>query len=46
MRVLLVVHGFPPAANGGTEIYVEALKALRAQIGAAQKPVRTGPMAN
>ena len=22
MRVLLVVHGFPPAANGGTEIYV------------------------
>jgi dihydrolipoamide dehydrogenase len=29
-----------------SEIYVEALKALRAQIGAAQKPVRTGPMAN
>ncbi len=22
MRVLLVVHGFPPAASGGTEIYV------------------------
>jgi GT2 family glycosyltransferase/glycosyltransferase involved in cell wall biosynthesis len=22
MRVLLVVHGFPPSANGGTEIYV------------------------
>ena len=22
MRVLLAVHGFPPAANGGTEIYV------------------------
>lgn len=22
MRVLLVVHGFPPVANGGTEIYV------------------------
>ena len=25
MRVLLVVHGFPPAATGGTEIYSEAL---------------------
>lgn len=22
MRVLLIVHGFPPSANGGTEIYV------------------------
>src|SRR5688500_13828777 len=22
MRVLLIVHGFPPAASGGTEIYV------------------------
>ena len=22
MRVLLVVHGFPPAASGGTELYV------------------------
>jgi GT2 family glycosyltransferase/glycosyltransferase involved in cell wall biosynthesis len=25
MRILLVVHGFPPAANGGTEIYVHDL---------------------
>ena len=25
MRVLLVVHGFPPAANGGTEVYVRDL---------------------
>jgi len=24
MRVLLVVHGFPPAASGGTEIYVHS----------------------
>jgi glycosyltransferase involved in cell wall biosynthesis len=30
MRVLLVVHGFPPAARGGTEIYVRDLaRALR-----------------
>jgi glycosyltransferase involved in cell wall biosynthesis len=30
MRVLLVVHGFPPAASGGTEIYVRDLaRALR-----------------
>jgi GT2 family glycosyltransferase/glycosyltransferase involved in cell wall biosynthesis len=25
MRVLLVVHGFPPAASGGTEIYTQQL---------------------
>jgi GT2 family glycosyltransferase/glycosyltransferase involved in cell wall biosynthesis len=25
MRILLVVHGFPPAANGGTEVYVRDL---------------------
>lgn len=30
MRVMLVVHGFPPAAAGGTEIYVHDLaRALR-----------------
>jgi len=30
-----------------SEIYVEALKVLRTEIAAAQKPVRTGPpMAN
>lgn len=30
MRVLLVVHGFPPAAAGGTEVYVRDLaRALR-----------------
>jgi GT2 family glycosyltransferase/glycosyltransferase involved in cell wall biosynthesis len=32
MRVLLVVHGYPPAGSGGTEIYVHSLAlALRAQ---------------
>jgi len=32
MRVLLVVHGYPPQATGGTEIYVHSLAlALRAQ---------------
>ena len=25
MRVLLVVHGYPPAASGGTEIYTRQL---------------------
>src|SRR5205814_4138811 len=25
VRVLLVVHGFPPSATGGTELYAEAL---------------------
>lgn len=25
MRILLVVHGFPPAASGGTEVYVHDL---------------------
>jgi GT2 family glycosyltransferase/glycosyltransferase involved in cell wall biosynthesis len=25
MRVLLIVHGFPPAASGGTEVYVRDL---------------------
>ena len=25
MRILLVAHGFPPAANGGTEVYVRDL---------------------
>ncbi|HXT52065.1 MAG TPA: glycosyltransferase [Thermoanaerobaculia bacterium] len=30
MRVVLVVHGYPPTALGGTELYVEALaRALR-----------------
>jgi glycosyltransferase involved in cell wall biosynthesis len=34
MRVLLVVHGFPPAASGGTEIYVRDLaRALRDHCG-------------
>jgi glycosyltransferase involved in cell wall biosynthesis len=34
MRVLLVVHGFPPAALGGTEIYVRDLaRALRDRFG-------------
>lgn len=32
MRVLLVVHGYPPEGSGGTEIYVHSLAlALRAQ---------------
>ena len=31
MKVLVVVHGFPPAAAGGTEIYAHAhARALRA----------------
>ncbi len=34
MRVLLIVHGFPPAASGGTEVYTRALAlALAAQPG-------------
>lgn len=32
MRVVVVVHGFPPRAQGGSELYAEALaRALRAQ---------------
>jgi len=34
MRILLVVHGFPPAAAGGTEIYTHDLaRALRDRFG-------------
>jgi GT2 family glycosyltransferase/glycosyltransferase involved in cell wall biosynthesis len=34
MRVLLIVHGFPPAAAGGTEIYTHDLaRALRDRFG-------------
>src|SRR5206468_12657315 len=34
MRVLIVVHGFPPAAQGGAEVYAHAhAKALRAMCG-------------
>jgi len=34
MRVLLVVHGFPPAAQGGTEIYADAhARTLRDRFG-------------
>lgn len=33
MRVLLVVHGFPPAASGGTEVYVRDLAAALAAAG-------------
>lgn len=34
MRILVVVHGFPPAAHGGAEIYAHAhAKALRATFG-------------
>jgi GT2 family glycosyltransferase/glycosyltransferase involved in cell wall biosynthesis len=34
MRVLLVVHGFPPAAQGGTELYAAAhARVLRDQFG-------------
>jgi GT2 family glycosyltransferase/glycosyltransferase involved in cell wall biosynthesis len=30
MRILLIVHGFPPAASGGTEVYVHDLAAALA----------------
>src|SRR5437899_467460 len=34
MRVLVVVHGFPPMAQGGSEIYAEAhARALQRQFG-------------
>ena len=33
MRILLVVHGFPPAASGGTEVYVRDLAAALAASG-------------
>jgi GT2 family glycosyltransferase/glycosyltransferase involved in cell wall biosynthesis len=33
MRILLVAHGFPPAAVGGTEVYVEALASTLASGG-------------
>ena len=34
MRVLLVVHGFPPVAQGGTEIYADAhARTLRDRFG-------------
>jgi glycosyltransferase involved in cell wall biosynthesis len=32
MRILQVVHGFPPRANGGTETYVRDLAAAQAAI--------------
>ena len=43
MRVMLVVHGFPPAAHGGTEVYVHdlavALAALpHTEVGSADPP--------
>src|SRR4029450_3856778 len=34
MRILQVVHGFPPAANGGTEVYTRDLAAAMATSGA------------
>ena len=34
MRVLLVVHGFPPVSQGGTEIYADAhARTLRDRFG-------------
>ena len=33
MRILLVVHGFPPAASGGTEVYVRNLATALAASG-------------
>src|SRR6266487_1152720 len=33
MRILQVVHGFPPAASGGTEVYVRDLAAALAASG-------------
>jgi glycosyltransferase involved in cell wall biosynthesis len=33
VRILLIVHGFPPAASGGTEVYVRDLAAALAASG-------------
>src|SRR5215212_11775420 len=33
MRILLIVHGFPPGSNGGTEVYVHDLAAALAARG-------------
>jgi GT2 family glycosyltransferase/glycosyltransferase involved in cell wall biosynthesis len=41
MRILLVSHGFPPAASGGTEVYVRNLGAALAACGGDQVMVLT-----
>jgi GT2 family glycosyltransferase/glycosyltransferase involved in cell wall biosynthesis len=41
MRILLVVHGFPPAASGGTEVYVRDLAAALAASGGDDVKVLT-----
>ncbi|MFL6280520.1 MAG: glycosyltransferase [Vicinamibacterales bacterium] len=41
MRILQVVHGFPPDANGGTEVYVRDLAAALAAMGDDQVAVLT-----
>ena len=41
MRILLVVHGFPPAASGGTEVYVRDLAAALAASGSDDVMVLT-----
>ncbi|MDP9322568.1 MAG: glycosyltransferase, partial [Acidobacteriota bacterium] len=41
MRILQVVHGFPPAASGGTEVYVRDLAAALAASGADDVMVLT-----
>ena len=41
MRILLVVHGLPPAANGGTEVYVHDLAHALASTGEDEVTVFT-----
>jgi GT2 family glycosyltransferase/glycosyltransferase involved in cell wall biosynthesis len=41
MRILLVVHGFPPAASGGTELYVRDLADALASSGEDEVTVFT-----
>ncbi|MFH1176797.1 MAG: glycosyltransferase, partial [Acidobacteriota bacterium] len=39
MRVLLVVHGFPPGAGGGTEIYTHDLARALSRLGGVEVSV-------
>ena len=41
MRVLLVVHGFPPHASGGTEIYTQQLADALSELGGVEVFVLT-----
>ena len=41
MRILFIVHGFPPAAHGGTEVYVRDLASALAFVPATEVAVLT-----